>query len=325
MRSTTARPRRGRTTTALLGAVLTAVLAGCGGLEESGPSAEGGSLAEGANLDGQSYVVSGKNFDEQLVLCQIALAALESAGAEVTDRCNLGGSDVTRNAQLAGDVDVQWEYTGTAWVSYLGETPIQDSQEQYDAVKQADAEQNQLVWLDRTPFNNTYAFAMTAAESDRLGITTLTQMGEHLASGQPGTMCVESEYQNRQDGLPGLQQTYGFTTTPQVLQTGVIYQATADGECLFGEVFTTDGRIPNLDLRVLEDDEQYHPLYNAAPVVRQEKYDAAPQIADVFTPITEALTEEVMTELNRQRSIDGTPERQVARDWLSSQGFIGGS
>ena len=39
------------------------------------------------------------------------------------------------------------------------------------------------------------------------------------------------------------------------LDTGVIYTATANGECNFGEVFTTDGRIPALNLRVLEDDE----------------------------------------------------------------------
>ncbi|MGH3993248.1 MAG: glycine betaine ABC transporter substrate-binding protein, partial [Pseudonocardiaceae bacterium] len=104
-----------------------------------------------------------------------------------------------------------------------------------------------------------------------------------------------------------------------------IYQATADQrECLFGLVFTTDGRIPQLGLRVLEDDRKYHPLYNAAVTIRQDAYDRNPDIAEVFQPIAAALTDDVMAELNRQKSEDGKPERQVARDWLTAQGFIGG-
>ncbi|WP_226359238.1 glycine betaine ABC transporter substrate-binding protein [Pseudonocardia sp. ICBG601] len=63
-----------------------------------------------------------KNFDEQQILCQISIAALESAGASVTDRCNIGGSDATRQALLSGDISTYWEYTGTAWASYLRET-----------------------------------------------------------------------------------------------------------------------------------------------------------------------------------------------------------
>jgi osmoprotectant transport system substrate-binding protein len=109
----------------------------------------------------------------------------------------------------------------------------------------------------------------------------------------------------------------------RVLQTGAIYQATADQkECLFGEVFTTDGRIPQLGLTVLQDDKLYHPLYNAAPTMRKQVYDRDPNIAKAFAPISAALTNEVMAELNRQKSAQGKPERQVARDWLAQQGFI---
>jgi osmoprotectant transport system substrate-binding protein len=123
-----------------------------------------------------------------------------------------------------------------------------------------------------------------------------------------------------------LQRTYGFQIPPdrlRVLQTGAIYQATADQqECLFGEVFTTDGRIPQLKLVVLADDKLYHPLYNAAPTIRKEVYDRNPNVATVFAPISAALTNEVMAELNRQRSAEGRSARRVARDWLAQQGFI---
>ncbi|MDT7711510.1 MAG: osmoprotectant transport system substrate-binding protein, partial [Pseudonocardiales bacterium] len=118
----------GRITVSLAALAVALVLAaGCGGLSSSGPSAKGGSLVRQVDLDGQSYIVGGKNFDEQLVLCQIAVATLESVNAKVTDRCNLGGTDATRKALLGGDIDLYWDYTGTAWVSFLGQKPIQDS------------------------------------------------------------------------------------------------------------------------------------------------------------------------------------------------------
>jgi osmoprotectant transport system substrate-binding protein len=45
----------------------------------------------------------------------------------------------------------------------------------------------------------------------------------------------------------------------KTLATGAIYAATDQGECNFGEVFTTDGRIKALDLTVLEDDKTSSP------------------------------------------------------------------
>jgi osmoprotectant transport system substrate-binding protein len=308
---------------ALAGAAL---LASCAGLNSSGPQAEAGSLVHQVNLEGQSYTVGGKLADEQLVLCQIAIAVLESVNARALDQCNIGGTDATRNALLGGDIDLYWEYTGTAWVTFLGQKPIQDSTAQYEAVKQQDLIQNNIIWLAPTPFNNTYAFAIKRERAAQLGLRTLSDMAAYIRSGQPGDLCIEPEYQNRDDGFPGLQRSYGFGVPAdrlKVLQAGPIYQATADQkECLFGEVYTTDGRIPELGLTVLADDKLYHPLYNAAPTMRKQVYDRNPNIARAFAPISAALTNEVMAELNRQRSAEGRSPRRVARDWLGQHGFI---
>ncbi|MGH3687566.1 MAG: glycine betaine ABC transporter substrate-binding protein [Pseudonocardiaceae bacterium] len=308
-------------------ALLTAlVVAGCGVLSSSGPPAKPGSLAQQVTLAGQSYIVGGKLADEQLVLCQIAIAALESVNAAVTDRCNVGGTDTTRKALVGGDIDLYWEYTGTAWVTFLGQKPIQDSTAQYAAVKESDLAQHKIVWLQPTPFNNTYSFAVKQERAQQLGLRTLSDMATYVRSGRPGNVCIEVEYQNRDDGFVGMQRSYGFQTPPdrvRVLQAGAIYQATADQqECLFGLVFTTDGRISQLGLTVLQDDKLYHPLYNAAPTLRNDVYDRNPNIATVFAPISAALTNEVMVDLNRQRSAEGKSARRVARTWLAQRGFI---
>lgn len=320
------RTGRGRAATAAVTALAAVALAGCGGLEASGPAAAGGGLSEGVSLEGQTYAVGGKDFDEQLILCQVAVAALESVQATVTDRCNTGGTQAARDALLAGDIDLYWDYNGTGWITFLGETtPIADEQEQYVAVRDRDLAENGIHWIGRTPFNNTYAFAVKEEKAAELNLTTLSDMGAYISSGQPGTTCIETEYSSRDDGMAGLQTTYGFQVQPQILQTGAIYQATADGDCLFGLVFTTDGRIPELGLRVLEDDKKYHPNYNASVTVRGEAYDRNPAIAQVFEPITAALDNATMAELNKQVSADGLAPREVARTWLTEQGFIGGA
>ncbi|WP_214367897.1 glycine betaine ABC transporter substrate-binding protein [Pseudonocardia sp. H11422] len=319
--------RNGRRVTAALAGAAVLALAGCGGLSSSGPAATGGGLAADVNLEGQSYSVGGKDFDEQLVLCQVAVAALESVNATVTDRCNTGGTEATRNALLAGDIDMYWEYNGTAWITFLKETqPIQDDAQQYEAVKQRDLAENNIEWIGRTPFSNTYAFAVNGQKAQELNLNTLSDMAAYVKSGRPGTMCIETEYNSRDDGLAGLQRTYDFQVPQdrlQIQQTGAIYQNTADGNCLFGLVFTTDGRIPQLGLTVLADDKNYHPKYNASATVRKEAFDRNPDIAKVFEPIAAALDEQTMADLNKQVSADGVAPRDVARQWLADKGFIG--
>ncbi len=319
--------RRVRAGLGLAGVAAVTLVAGCGGLEASGPAAAGGGLADAISLEGQSYAVGGKDFDEQLILCQIGVAALESVQATVTDRCNTGGTQVARDALLSGGLDMYFEYSGTAWITFLDETePVADEQEQYEVVRERDLAENQIQWVGRSPFNNTYAFAVVEARAEELGLTTLSDMAAYINSGQPGSTCIDTEYSSRDDGLPGLQQTYGFQVVPEILQTGVIYQATADGDCLFGLVFTTDGRIPELGLRVLEDDLRFHPNYNVSATIRSDAYDRNPAIAQVFEPIIAALDDKTMARLNLQVSGDeALAPRDVARTWLAEEGFIGGA
>lgn len=319
----------GRAAAALALVAGAGLLAGTTDLARTGPPAAPGSVAERVSLAGQSYAVGGKEFEEQLILCQMTVALLESVGADVTERCRTGGTDVARNALEGGDLDVYWEYTGTAWITFLGETvPIPDEQGQWQAVADRDLAENGIRWIGRTPFDNTYAFAVAGAAADEYGLATLSDMAAWFRDGRTGaSMCVEPEYVSRSDGLPGLQEAYGFTVpSPIVLAQGVIFQATADGDpCLFGIVNSTDGRIPQLGLRVLDDDRGYHPIYNASATVREDTYARAPQIAQVLEPLAAALDVATISELNKQVSADGRDPREVARTWLIDRGWIGPS
>ncbi|ANS29400.1 glycine betaine/carnitine/choline binding protein [Rhodococcus opacus] len=310
---------------------LCGVLAASCGLESGGAlplSVEPGSIQPVPELEDVKITVGSKDFTEQVTLGYIIEFALSAAGAEVRDLTNIQGSNSTRDAQLDGQIDVTYEYTGTGWINYLGnEIPIPDPTAQFEAVRDEDLESNGMVWVDPAPMNNTYALAMSRQTAEETGITTLSDYAD-LVNRDPAaaTTCVETEFNVRQDGFPGMAAKYGFDparANRQILQTGIIYQATADGtQCKFGEVFTTDGRIIALDLVLLEDDRQFFPKYNPAITMRKDFAEAHPQVAEVMAPISAALTNEEITELNRRVDVEGEEPADVARDWLVEKGFV---
>jgi osmoprotectant transport system substrate-binding protein len=305
----------------VLGVALAATA--CGGDDTATGGGEG-------PLAGATITVGSKDFDEQLILGHISKIALENAGAKVIDQINLGGTDAARAALVSNEIDHYWEYKGTAWISFFGETePIPDRIEQYEAVRHRDAEENDLVWLEPAPFNNTYGIAYRTEAASQLGNPeTISDLGE-LASTQPqaATLCVENRFSTRDDGLPGLEKTYGFEIRDKnvtVLDTGIVYTSTDKGDpCNFGEVFTTDGRIGALELTVLEDDKSFFPLYNASPVFTQEVFsEHGEELVEIFDPITDALTQEEMTSLNKLVSADGLRPEMVAEQWLQENNLL---
>nr|WP_286960996.1 glycine betaine ABC transporter substrate-binding protein [Arsenicicoccus sp. UBA7492] len=319
--------------TALAG-VLTAAalgLSGCGLGTAGGYAPSGqlqGELDAVPSLRGASVAVGSKNFTEQLVLGKMAVILLSSAGAEVKDYTNIPGSASARQAQLEGQVDAEWEYTGTAWISYLGHTdPIPDPAAQYEAVRAEDAKTHALTWLPPAPMNNTYSFATTTEKARALRLSSLADIKKVPVAQR--TFCVESEFASRNDGFRPMLKAYGLeygTDVPagnvKVLETGAIYSATDSGLCTFGEIFTTDGRIKALDLAVMKDDKKFFPNYNVSMVVRHETLAKHPQIAQLFAPVTKKLTDDVMIDLNAKVDVEGREPAEVAHEWLVQQGFL---
>lgn len=333
LRHTRSRAGRRRTLAAVAGAAVVAMTTtGCLGLATAGgyvPSAElAGSLAQTKSLDGASLSIGSKNFTENILLGKMAIILLKSSGAKVTDLTNIPGSASARQAMLDGQIDGMWEYTGTGWITYLQhEKPIPDEHKQYVAVRDEDLKKNQLVWLPPAPMNNTYGFAVTQQVQQKFHITKLSQLTKVPKSQR--TFCVESELINRPDGLKGMLKKYDVplgSGVPRknlrVYQTGAIYDATAHGKCNFGEVFTTDGRIVALHLKVLEDDRNFFPKYNVSFVVQEKTMKKYPQIAKIFAPVSKKLTNDVLLRLNAKVDVDGKEPADVAYDWLKKEHFI---
>lgn len=316
-----------RAARALGGAVLLLATSACGlDVNAALPFSVGpGSIRPVPQLQGVDVTVGSKDFTEQVILGYLAELALEAAGANAIDLTNINGSNSSRYALLDGQIDLQWEYTGTGWLSYLGyDDPLPTEREQYEAVRKADLERNGIVWLPYSEVNNTYAFATTEEFASQHDLRTTTDMTEFLKQHpDEAVFCVETEFASRPDGMPGVRETYGFpVTTTKTFGTGAIYSAIDNGTCNFGEVFTTDGRIAGLNLRVLADDKRFFPQYNAAVTLRADFLARYPRLADVMAPVSAALNNEEIIELNKQVDVEGRDPAKVARDWMVAKGFI---
>lgn len=287
---------------------------------------DGGSgSATGDRLEGVSLTVGSKDFTENILLGEILAQALANEGADVTNQTNLGGTSVAREALLAGELNVYPEYNGTGWTVHLGnEDPSQDPEELYTVTAEADLEQNDIKWVGRSPFNDTYGFAANGDLAAAEGGFDFDSMAAYLEANPDTTVCMESEFPDRPDGLILFEEATGYTvpqSQQQILDTGLIYTETADGNCDFGEVFTTDGRIGALNLELV-DDPGVMILYNVSYTFQNDVYEAN---ADVYDEIVEEilapLDEEKMAALNAQVDIDAVPYDRVASEYLEEIGL----
>ncbi|MFF4246722.1 glycine betaine ABC transporter substrate-binding protein [Streptomyces sp. NPDC001822] len=310
-------------------AALALVLTGCG-LKSGSPLVDEvvpGSVGKGQPLKGASLTVTSKNFSENIILGNVIGLIFKAAGAEVLDRTNLPGSISAREAVVKGEADALYDYTGTAWITYLGHAePIADPQKQWKAVRDEDIG-NGVTWLPPATLDNTYALAISKKNNAKYHLKTLSDVAA-LAKKDPKavTLCVENEFASRDDGLPGMQKKYGMklpAANIKKMDAGIIYtQVNKSDSCLLGEVYTTDGRIKAMNLDVTEDDLQFFPNYNAAPAIHTATLDKYPEIARMLAPVTRKLTTELAQELNSKVDVDGEDPHEVAKEWLLKEGFI---
>ena len=266
-------------------------------------------------------VVGGKNFTEQDILTHIVATLIEENNdLEVERKPFLGGTQVVHNAMLSGDLDIYVEYTGTGWTATLEREVIQDAQETFDAVKAAYEEKFELTWLAPLGFNNTYALAMREDHALELGIETYSDLAE--LSDQL-TLGATHEFLERADGYSALQQVYGMTFgNTRGMDPGLTYGAVREGSADVNDAFSTDGRIPAFNLKVLEDDLNFFPPYYAAPVVRMDTLELYPELCEVLATLANTMNDEIMAELNAKVDIDDERPQDVAAHWLREQGLI---
>lgn len=283
--------------------------------------------------DEPAIVVGSLSFTESAILGDMLALLLEDAGYDVERRADLGVTSDAHAALVAGEIDLYVEYTGGGLVSVLGQpvpaaaegesaTPAATSitDQTYNAVAAGYLDRFGLVWLDGFGFNNIYALAVTADTAEEFDLATISDL-----SSSAGDLVLGSdlEFPDREDGLPGLEAAYGLEFAEvQPGEPGLMYESIANGDVDVIAAYATDGRLPDLDLVLLEDDLAFFPPYFAAPVVDGALLETDPALADVLNQVSGQIDDATMAGLNRQVDVEGEEPLDVARAFLTEAGLL---
>lgn len=279
----------------------------------------------------ESIAIGSKQFTEQQLLGNMAYHTLEeNTDLEVVDEVGLGGTNTNFQALQEEEIDMYWEYTGTAWLTLppQKEEVISDPEEIYDRVKSDFEEEHGITFLDRAPFNNTYVLLANSDWQSETGVETMSDFASHVQDGNTDlTVVMDAEFQERSDGWPGLIEHYGFGDAASELNVrnvgaGLTYQVMGEGDAEVGMGFNTNPNIARYDLVALEDDQGFFPVYNPAPMVREETVADNESMSEPLNELAESLSTETIRQLNQRVSIDGEDASEVARDHLTSNDLI---
>ncbi len=293
----------------LLIMMLVVSLAGCGGGSDEKPVIK----------------IASKPWTEQLILGSMTIQYLEAKGYEVEDRTGLGETAVLRPAIHSDEIDMYWEYTGTALMVNMKEEVVTDSVECYDMVKAWDEETNNIQWLDYALANNTYTLMMRNEDTQEKGIQTITDLAEYIKAGNEVRLGSNIDFIERPDGLDGLEAKYNIKFNRDLIssmEVGLTYEALKNDQLDVAMGFGTDGRIAAMNFTTLEDDEAFFPVYNPAPIVRKEILEAYPDLEADLNQLPALLGEKVLQELNKKVDVDGLEPEEVAEAFLKEHNLI---
>jgi len=205
-------------------------------------------------------VIGSKKFTESYVLGEIAKRTLTDAGIPAEHRQGMGGTIILWEALKGGQIDAYPEYAGTIATEILKS----DSTLSLDQIRNA-LEKLGVGMTAPLGFNNTYALVMRRSEAQRLGIRTISDLQRYpeLKFG------LTHEFLERQDGWRPLRQRYGLAQQNIIgIDHALGYSALANGSIAVKDAYSTDAKIEQNDLFVLEDDLHFFPEYEAVFLFR---------------------------------------------------------
>ena len=266
------------------------------------------------------------------ILAQMMILMLRDNGFEVIDQSSFGTTPIIRKALESDEIDMYPEYTGNGafFFDEAGSDVWKDLDDGYARVKELDLAAYDIVWLKPAPVTNDWAIAIPADLANANNLVTLDDFAAYVNGGGYVKLIGSEEFINSDAGLPNFYQAYGFTLSQDQIitvaggDTTLTEKAAAEGTdgVNAAMAYTTDGGLSAFNLVVLADNRGVNPIYAPAPRVRGEIMDKFPEIAGILNPVFESLDLVTLQTLNARMAVDGEDAAAIARDYLTSQGFL---
>ena len=268
--------------------------------------------------------IGSKKFTEQLILAEMIALLCEKEGIPVKREIPYGDTFECGQALEEGEIDVYPEYTGTGLL-LLGHRVIREKEKAYSIVKDG-YKKRKITWFPRIGFANDYVLVMKrnrAISTNIYKIEDLENFPDKLRFG------CDSHFLNRpRDGLEALLRRYGLRGKDKYLKPLIIdskidlYHALLDEKVDVVIGYVTDAQIQEFGLQVLEDNSSFFPIYEVAPVVRDQALKTHPKLGEVLKKLKGLITEEEMRKMNHKVELEGENYKHCARNFLSEKGLL---
>ena len=210
--------------------------------------------------NGNPVIIGSKKFTESYVLGEIAKRTLTDAGIPAEHRQGMGGTIILWQALRGGQIDVYPEYTGTIAQQILKSDRLLSLDQIRDSLAKFG-----VAMTEPLGFNNTYALVMRRSEAQQLGVRTISDLRKHPEL----KIGLTHEFLDRQDGWQPLRERYALPQRNVIgIEHALGYSALANGSINVKDAYSTDAKIEQNDLVVLEDDLQFFPKYEAVLLFR---------------------------------------------------------
>ncbi len=251
--------------------------------------------------------VGSKRFTESYILGEILTQTAATQG-RAEHHQGLGNTAIVLAALEAGSIDVYPEYIGTIDLEILKNSKPTSLPEMRVAL----AKMGLGIGVP-LGFNNTYALAVRGDAAD---LARLSQLAAHpeLKFG------LSHEFIGRADGWPGLKARYGLPQTPRGLDHGIAYAAQAERQVDVIDIYSTDAKIAQYGLRVLDDDLHYFPRYDAVLLYRLDAPTRFPAQWKAIAALEGSISAAAMIAMNAQVELQQRSFAEVASEWRQHAG-----
>ncbi len=253
--------------------------------------------------------VGSKKFTESVILGEIVTHLIKSAGEQPIYLRELGGTRVLWNALIKGEIDIYPEYSGTISEEILAGEGVHSEEE----IRQSLIKHG-IKMTKPLGFNNTYAIGMKEEVAERLKIEKISDLRQHpdLKFG------FGNEFMDRGDGWPSLRKDYHLPQqNVRGLDHDLAYRGLEKGTIHAIDIYSTDAKVRYYDLRILEDDLNHFPAYNAVILYRADLEECAPHVVTVLKKLESKIPVSEMIEMNSRANLEMVSESQIASDFLS--------
>ncbi|NQO66305.1 ABC transporter permease/substrate-binding protein [Streptococcus suis] len=283
----------------------------------------GASYVPMLNFSTKQLVIAGKLGAEPEILINMYKLLIEDrTDIKVEIKPNFGKTSFLYEALKSGSIDIYPEYTGTITSTLLKNSPTDLStnpEEVYTYAKEAILEQDGLMYLAPMAFQNTYALAVTEDYAQDHGIEKISDLAKVQQTAVAG---FSLEFNDREDGNIGLKNLYNLQLNVKTMEPALRYEAIKSGNVQIIEAYSTDSKVVIYKLKILEDDKQLFPPYQAAPLLSKETLEKYPELEQVLGVLAGKISTEEMTQMNYAVDVEGKSAEQVAREYLEQEGLL---